>query len=57
MSRAAAAAGVETRALSDYYLGRATRSGLLLGYAAVPEADIDAGARRLADALSEPRRA
>ena len=42
---------METRALSDYYLGQPTRSGLLLGYAAVPEADIDAGVGRLAGAL------
>ena len=52
LREAATRAGVETRALSDYFLGAPTRSGLLLGYAAVPEAEIDAGVARLAEAFA-----
>jgi DNA-binding transcriptional MocR family regulator len=37
--------------LSRYYAGRPRRQGLLLGYAAVPEAEIDRKVRRLAEAL------
>jgi GntR family transcriptional regulator / MocR family aminotransferase len=44
--------GVETRALSEYLLHEKMRPGLLLGYAAVGEAEIFAGAKRLARALS-----
>ena len=37
--------------LADYFLERPGRQGLLLGYAAVPEDDIDRQARRLGEAL------
>jgi DNA-binding transcriptional MocR family regulator len=38
--------------LSDYFItGKPERQGLLLGYAAVPEDDIERGAKRLAEAL------
>lgn len=47
----AARAGVTVAPLSSYYLGPAERQGLLLGYAAVPEAQIDEAARRLASVV------
>jgi GntR family transcriptional regulator/MocR family aminotransferase len=43
--------GVAAPALSAYYQGTPDRQGLLLGYAAVPEPEIDRGAQRLARAL------
>jgi GntR family transcriptional regulator / MocR family aminotransferase len=48
----AAAAGVEAQALSDHALERPERGGLLLGYAAVPEPEIDRATVRLARALA-----
>lgn len=48
----AAAAGVEAQALSDHALERPVRGGLLLGYAAVPEPEIDQATLRLARALA-----
>jgi GntR family transcriptional regulator / MocR family aminotransferase len=48
----AAAAGVEAQALSDHALERPERGGLLLGYAAVPEPEIDRASVRLARALA-----
>jgi GntR family transcriptional regulator/MocR family aminotransferase len=48
----AAAAGVEAQALSDHALERPGRGGLLLGYAAVPEPEIDRATARLARALA-----
>jgi GntR family transcriptional regulator/MocR family aminotransferase len=48
----AAGAGIAVAPLSDYYVGRPGRPGLLLGYAAVPEDEIEAGARRLAAAFA-----
>jgi GntR family transcriptional regulator/MocR family aminotransferase len=48
---AAAAHGIAAPALSDYYLGAPDRQGLMLGYAAVTEREIDPAARRLAQAL------
>ena len=50
-SARAAAQGVHAPALSTYFIGEAPRQGLMLGYAAVPEQEIEAGARRLASAL------
>ena len=50
----AAAAGVAVRPLSAHYLERPARSGLLLGYAGVPEREIDRGAELLAGALRPP---
>jgi GntR family transcriptional regulator/MocR family aminotransferase len=47
----AAGAGLATSALSSFYMGAARRQGLLLGYAAVPEAKMDAAVARLARAL------
>jgi GntR family transcriptional regulator/MocR family aminotransferase len=49
---AAEAHGVAAPALADYYLGPPDRQGLMLGYAAVNAREIDAGAQRLARALS-----
>ena len=43
--------GVAAPALSAYYQGVPERQGLLLGYAAVPEPEIDRAARQLARAL------
>jgi GntR family transcriptional regulator/MocR family aminotransferase len=48
---AAAGAGVAVSPLSDYFMGKPDKQGLLLGYAAVPEDEIETGARRLAEAL------
>ena len=46
-------AGIELRAISEYYLGTPTRKGLLLGFGAVPAEKIESALRRLGDALSE----
>lgn len=48
----AAAAGLATAPLSRFYIGEPTRQGLMLGYAAVPEAQMDAAVRKLARALA-----
>ncbi len=49
---AAAKAGIAVAPLSDYYISdQPARQGLLLGYAAVPEDQIERGAERLAEAL------
>jgi GntR family transcriptional regulator/MocR family aminotransferase len=48
VATAAARAGVTATALSACYAGAGKTHGLLLGYAGVPEADIDAAVRRLA---------
>ena len=47
----ALAHGVAAPALGAYYQGTPDRQGLLLGYAAVPNAEIDRAAQRLARAL------
>ena len=47
----AAAHGITAPPLADYYWGRPGAPGLLLGYAAVPEAEIEPAVRRLATAL------
>ncbi len=47
----AAAAGIAVSPLSDFFVGEPTRQGLLLGYAAVPEDEIESGAKRLATAF------
>ncbi|HEX2181005.1 MAG TPA: PLP-dependent aminotransferase family protein [Rubrobacteraceae bacterium] len=52
-ARRAEARGVEAAALSLYGIEPPQRGGLLLGYAAVGEAEIRAGVRRLAAALRE----
>jgi len=44
--------GVEVAALSDYYLGRPRRSGLVFGFGAVRPSAARAGMRRLADAIA-----
>jgi len=49
----AAAAGIAVSPLSDYFAGTPDRQGLLLGYAAVPEDEIERGAQRLARAFDE----
>lgn len=50
-SARAHAAGIAAPPLSAYFAGRPTREGLLLGYAAVPEAEMEPALRRLAAAL------
>ncbi len=50
-ARTALAHGIAAPALSAYYQGPPDRQGLLLGYAAVPEPEIDRAAQRLAKAL------
>ena len=52
MADRAAAAGITVWPLSAYYLEQADDQGLMLGYAGVPEAEIEAKARDLAEALS-----
>jgi GntR family transcriptional regulator / MocR family aminotransferase len=52
MSAAADAAGVIAPPLSAFYLGRAKQHGFVLGYAGVPEREIDRGVEQLARALS-----
>jgi GntR family transcriptional regulator/MocR family aminotransferase len=56
----AAQHGVQAQPLSAHALQPPSRGGLLLGYAAVPQAEIEQGARRLAEALgggqTHPRR-
>ena len=49
---AAAAAGIETPALSSYYQGPAAARGLLLGYAGVPEAAVAPAVARLAETIA-----
>ncbi len=51
-AEAAAAAGIAVSPLSDYFIGTPDRQGLLLGYAAVPEDEIEKGAQRLAAAFA-----
>ncbi|MDJ0949795.1 MAG: PLP-dependent aminotransferase family protein [Alphaproteobacteria bacterium] len=51
LTRRASAHGVETQALSAFYLGRPTRRALLLGYAGVPVPEIDRAVDRLASAF------
>ena len=47
----AAVAGVTAFALSSFYLGPPERQGLLLGYAALTEPELEAGVARLAGVL------
>jgi GntR family transcriptional regulator/MocR family aminotransferase len=56
ISAAADAAGIVAPPLAMYHLGRRRRPGLLLGYAGVPEREIDAGVERLARVLAAHRR-
>ena len=51
-SRRAAAVGITTPPLSSHWLGPAKRQGLLLGYTALPERQVDTVVRRLAKALA-----
>ena len=50
-SRRAQAAGIVAPALSTFYEGRPRRQGLMLGYAAVAEAEMEEAVKRLAAAL------
>jgi GntR family transcriptional regulator/MocR family aminotransferase len=50
-SRRAAARGIAVPPLSDYWIGRPRRQGLMLGYATLPEAAIEPAIARLAAAL------
>ncbi len=52
-ARLAAEAGIETRPLSSYAIGRAAPAGLVLGFAGVGADEIDAGARTLARVLQK----
>ena len=52
VSRQLAAAGIVAPALSNYYVGKQRRDGLLLGYAAVPEAMMEPALKRMAEVLS-----
>jgi len=52
-SARAAAVGIAAPALSDYAVGETGAQGLLLGYAAVPEAEIEAGIATLGRTLSQ----
>jgi len=51
-SRRAAAVGIAAPALSSHWIGRAKRQGLMLGYTALPERQMDPVVGRLARALS-----
>jgi GntR family transcriptional regulator/MocR family aminotransferase len=51
-SRRAAAAGITVPALSNYWMARPARQGLLLGYASMPDATIEPAITRLAEALA-----
>jgi GntR family transcriptional regulator/MocR family aminotransferase len=53
IARTARAHGIEAPALSSYYHALPPRQGLLLGYAGISEAEIEAGARRLAQVLDQ----
>jgi GntR family transcriptional regulator/MocR family aminotransferase len=53
MEARAAERGILVRALSRYYQGTPARSGLLLGYAAVPEERMKSACRELAEALRD----
>ena len=55
-SNRAARAGVVAPALSSYFLSAPRSIGLMLGYAAVREDEIEAGVERLAAALARDRR-
>jgi GntR family transcriptional regulator/MocR family aminotransferase len=55
-ARSAAAHGVETKALSNYFLDGVGPGGLILGYGAFTKRQIHAGMQRLAAALSSRRR-
>jgi GntR family transcriptional regulator/MocR family aminotransferase len=49
-------AGVVVRSLSTHYIERPDRSAILLGYAGVPEREIDRGVEQLATALATAKR-
>jgi GntR family transcriptional regulator/MocR family aminotransferase len=51
IARRLAAAGIVAPALSRYYVGKPTQSGLLLGYAAVPDDLIEPALQRMAEVL------
>jgi len=50
-SRRAREASIVAPALSDFYQGKPDRQGLMLGYAGVPEDEIERAVKRLAGAL------
>jgi len=52
ISRRLGAAGIVAPALSSYYVGKRLQSGLLLGYAAVPDALVEPALRRMAEVLN-----
>lgn len=55
IASAAAREGVEASPISRFYAGPCPRGGLVLGYAGFSYAEIDAGMRRLADAVRSVR--
>ena len=55
IAQAAAAQGVHVRALSRYYADKNAAQGLLLGFACVPEADMQAPFRILVDCIQRAR--
>jgi GntR family transcriptional regulator/MocR family aminotransferase len=50
---AAGANGVEVTPLSYYSIGRCPRPGLVMGFAATPEGEMEPGMKRLKRALDE----
>jgi GntR family transcriptional regulator/MocR family aminotransferase len=54
VSRALLAAEVEAAPLSRYWIGSGARSGLMLGYAAYPPAELRAAVERMARVLERP---
>ena len=51
------AVGVGLRGLSDFYVGRPVRPGLVFGYGGVPLGKIEDGLRRLRACLASAHRA
>jgi GntR family transcriptional regulator/MocR family aminotransferase len=51
LSRRLSAAGIIAPALSGYYVGKRRRQGLLLGYAAVPDAMLEPALKRMVEVL------
>ena len=53
VAASAARRGIEVLPLSDFYIGDEKRSGLILGYTAIPEAHMEAGTALLKQAILE----
>ena len=50
-ARIAAEAGITVVPLAGYFVGEPSRQGLQLGYAGIPEKEIESAAQRLGDVL------